>query len=427
MLHTTRSLTMIAALALAPAALAAQETPADARWQAWIGCWQPVSAPDMPASSAVVCVVPAGAQAVDLVSIASRAVERRERVDAGGQPQPSAREACAGTERARWSEDGRRVFLRSEHTCDGTRFGATGVMALAPSGEWIDVRGVSMAGGPADVRVRRFRPLLDPTLLPDDVLAEVNAAVAARPMVRAAVVAAASAEVGTAQVVEASKDVDAAVVEAWLVERGEGFTLDAKRLVALADAGVPERVIDVMVALSYPKKFAIDRTSRDAKSVPDTARRRVTDTLGLRDYGLGQRAAYCNSGLLPPTYCNDYTTFGYSAYGYNRYGYNGLDPWGLNPYGYGYGYGYYGQRPVVVVRDPATAQPQGRAVNGKGYTRGGSSGGETATPRSTSSGSSSSGSADRSTTRSSGSSSGGSTKSSSGSGTSTGRTAKPRP
>jgi len=48
------------------------------------------------------------------------------------------------------------------------------------------------------------------------------------------------------------------IVESWLVEEGEGFALSARRLDQLKSAGVPDRVIDVMVALSYPGVFAIN-------------------------------------------------------------------------------------------------------------------------------------------------------------------------
>src|SRR5207244_1725794 len=77
--------------------------------------------------------------------------------------------------------------------------------------------------------------------------------------------AAAAVSLATDDVGEAARRVDTSVLEAWLVERGESFTLDAKRLVTLADAGVPTPVIDLMVALSYPKVFAINAASRQGE------------------------------------------------------------------------------------------------------------------------------------------------------------------
>ena len=58
-------------------------------------------------------------------------------------------------------------------------------------------------------------------------------------------------------VAEAAERVDAKAVEAWVAERGERFAIDADALVKLADAGVSESIIDVVVAVSYPERFAI--------------------------------------------------------------------------------------------------------------------------------------------------------------------------
>jgi hypothetical protein len=115
--------------------------------------------------------------------------------------------------------------------------------------------------------------------------------------------------------------------------------------------------------------------------------------------------------------------YGY-GYGYDRYLY---DPYGYRTGygygGYGYGYGYPGTfRPTFVVIDTRQdPEPQGRVVNGRGYTRttrAPASSGPATAP------SSSSGSTTESSSSGEGSSGG---SSSSGSGTSTGRTAQPRP
>jgi hypothetical protein len=67
--------------------------------------------------------------------------------------------------------------------------------------------------------------------------------------------------IGTAEIAEASRQLKSQVVEAWLSESGQEFTVDAKRLIALAEAKVPDRIIDVMVALSYPTAFAVRPSS----------------------------------------------------------------------------------------------------------------------------------------------------------------------
>ena len=441
---TALAAVLTAALAAAPSAGAQgtqQGTTAttDARWEAFVGCWAPE--PGIPGPTAV-CVLPAGGAAgarVELVTVADGKVASREAVDASGVASASVREKCEGTDRGRWSADGRRLFLVSEHLCDGiTRVRATGIMAMPSANEWLDVRGVSVAGGPTDVRVRRYTAITaNSPILPAALVPEVQAATDERPTIRAASRANAASELGIDEAIEAARTLDAAVVEAWLVENGDGFEVDKAKLVRLAEARVPSRVIDVMVALSYPDKFAIGRRWQRGE-VPqprvDTTIARPTDVGTTPIYG-GMYGTYGSLGRN--RYCDDLLITAVSrcyAYGDpHGLGYSPYSPWGWGNSGWGYGYGQAPGQPPVIVVNPGKAQ-RGRVVNGAGYTRGetGDDGSErTAQPRTrsepSSGGSSSSG--DRATTRSNGGSTrsnDGGTKSSSGGRESTGRTAKPK-
>ena len=386
MRSTRPALALGAALLLAPAAGEAQQA---AGWQALIGCWEPAAGPGPTA----VCVLPAGPSAVEMVTVAEGRVASRDRIDASGAPQPGTRESCTGWDRGRWSADGRRLYLASEHACEGgVQLRATGVMAMPSSHEWLDVRGVRVAGGPPEVRVRRFRELSASATLPAELAREV-AALSERSTVRAALRANAAAPLGTAEVIDASRELDADVLEAWLVENGDGFAIDARRLAAMADAGVPGRVIDVVVALTYPRRFAIDRPAAGAGDV--SARPEVADTArgaGLqardprvcRDYSALTRRCYDD---VPPGYSpygGGYGGYGYSPYGYSTLGYSPYG-WGSGIGGWGHGYGY-DRPPVIVVRGPDGSR--GRVVKGRGYTRGAGAGTEEsptteARPRST--------------------------------------------
>lgn len=324
---------VLALVACAPAA--AQEPGAAApRWEAWGGCWQPTGDPSAPvdtaaAAAAVTCVIPGGDGAVEVVTVSGDEVMHRERIR-GDQRREVEREGCTGWESAEPSADGRRVYRHSELTCAGGLLRRSGGVMALDADEWLDVTGVS-AGGNTEVQVVRYRPVAVPSALDQGERAALEDNRLALDAARIAAVAPLSVD----DVVEATRRLEPEVVEAWLLERGQGFNVDAGTLVALERAGVPERVIDLMVALSYPDVFAINYRDREAERRPGAPPRRAPRPRPV--YGW----AYPGYGWYP---------------------------------GYGHG-GYWGRPVVIVQKDPNRG---GRAVKGRGYTRG-RSGGSTPT------------------------------------------------
>lgn len=400
----------------------AQSAPADPRWQPWLGCWTAARTDMQLMSSAPkdVCVIPAGASAVDIVNVVAGRITERTHIDASGAQLPILHEGCNGWQRAHWSGDERRVYLRSEYACGNTgKHVANGMLAMSPKGEWLDVQGI----GPAEnqlVRVVRYREMSNVSSMPQEIttaLQRVPANSAAR--------WAALAPIDISDVLEASRNVDAPIVEAWIAERGQRFTMDAKQLVKLAKAGVPTRIIDVLVAVSYPNVFAINHNSHTSDfRVSEPSQETTLDA---------QRIVYAGNMYYDPFGYSGYDNYYGSQYGYNGYGYNGYgyspnrNGYGHSPYNYGYG------PQIVIVRVPEgtgtgteETAPHGRVVKGRGYHRGESSS-DSGESSSSSSGSSSSASSGRSPTSSSGSSTSSSGSSGSGSSSgSSGRTAKPR-
>jgi hypothetical protein len=165
-------------------------------------------------------------------------------------------------------------------------------------------------------------------------------------------------------VIELVKHVDHAVVETWLADRNQRLDLDGRALVALTDAGVPPRVIDVLVALDNPGKLLV-RPRSQAVAVDANRGNRG----GGRTYGV--------SGAYVDPWLNPWDPYGFRwryGLGYDPYLYNVGLAYGLGGYGnsYGYGRGYsYGNGPVIVIPQ-GVAREQARAVLGSGYTRGGS-------------------------------------------------------
>ena len=202
-------------------------------------------------------------------------------------------------------------------------------MAFSPSGDWIDVQAVT-AGGNSGVQAVRYRAVAGDAQRPEEVAARLSS----RSLASSAARMAATTRLGPDDVIEASRQVDAMAVEAWLLEREQSFTVDARTLTRMADAGVSTRVIDLLVALSYPEVFAVDNTA------DESAGRAGRPPVPIWDPWYGPR-------------------------------YGG----GYYPYGVRRG-GWYGGYPaVIVVRQPDSGGSSGgKAVKGRGYRSGGSDG-----------------------------------------------------
>jgi hypothetical protein len=398
----------LAALGLAAVATtaSAQQARVGPKWAGWIGCWT-TAAPGAPAAEkgGVVCITPSaqGGDAVDVTTIDSGKVVSTQRIDASGTERALDAKGCTGLQRASWSADERRVYLRSSSTCDGLKSTTSGILSMTATGEWLDVRGVSSYGNQT-VRVARYRDAGIPGSIP----AEVASALRERGGGVESARVAAGAPIGPTGVIEASRAADSTVVAAWLLEREQRFALDAKTLVQLAEAGVPGAVTDALVAVSNPSAFRFARASQPSDAI-------TTDAPTT-----GRRVSAMALPYDPWTWGSLGLDYGY-RYGYpygSRYGYGG--------YGYGYNNGYYGgyAPPIIIVNgNNSQTGSTGQMVKGRGYTQTGGSTTGTARERPRESTPVRSPSPSPSGSSSSGSSSGGS---SSGGSSSEGRTAKPR-
>lgn len=389
----------------APGSAVAQQADVGSGLLPWLGCWSQVA--DGPeASASMLCIRPAEeGTGVELLSVEDGQVVGSRSLRVDGARHSSARDGCDGWERGEVSAEGGRVYLHSEHTCEGgVRRVAHGLLSMVSPYEWIDVRSVEVGGAPR-TWTSRYRLAsraeveeagLDELRMDDNMTVETARMSAARaPDVEA--------------VIEASERLPAEAVRAWIAEQGDPLHVDARRLERMADAGVPDEVVDVVVAVSFPDRFAVNREGSVEEQAPaGAARDRYRRPARSRGwYGPRTRIGYHRSLYL-------YDPF-YSPWAYRGFG----SSWGYTGWGYGY-------RPTVVYVTPrADERPSGRIVNGRGYTRGGSGGtARRANEPSSSSGSSPAPSAGRDRSGSSISPSGGYRGGSSAS--DTGRRAKPR-
>ncbi len=391
----------------------------DSRWLPWLGCWELLvqdvgelgsSRPGQPghlappaggvagradprvtptAGRPVVCLTPATDRpGTEMRTVAGDVLLLQRTVVADGLRHAVDESSCAGWELSEWSLDGRRLFTRSELACEEipTR-SVSGLSLMTPQSTWVDVR-VSDSGGSKELVVRRYRP------------ASRRRTVAAGghwpgPDTEAAV---ASARRGIAvpltvpEVIEAAERVAPEAVEAALLEAEASFALDSAALITLDEAGVPDSLVDLMVALSFPEAFIVERPAA------------------------GQSWPLAAGGGFMRWY-DDLS-----------YPYLYLSPFAVAPFGYSY---WWSPRQTLQIIQPVAPSDEigGRVVKGRGYTRvrpsQGSSGGQGA-PRT---GASSWGDADGGSSRGSpgaGRSGGRVTSEGYTSGGSSGRRAKPR-
>jgi hypothetical protein len=378
-----------------------------ASWQAWHGCWE--ASGEAVVAGHLLCVLPGSdASEVRLVTFAGGVLAGETRMRADGSARSVEEGGCTGTEQARWSADGRRIFVATRLDCDGRARVSRGVMAIISEEEWVDIQAATIFDQHL-TRTLRYRHV-PAGRAPESVRALLDDS---RSLVRQTARMAAAAPLTIEDVVEATSQMPAAALQALLAARGTGFDLKGRTLLALADAGVAPEVIDVMVGLSYPSRFAV----RQPVPVTTDAPRRVGSADSCFDRWTGR--------IMYGFDCD----FAYSLSARQGwYGYS--SPWAYNRYG-----GWYGGGTTVIVvqpREPDAPRPQpGQMIRGSGYTRGtGSSTTGTAQPRSATSSSGAGGSAPASaTTGTSGSSTStgtSSTGASGSSGTATGRTAQPR-
>ena len=334
--------TVLAVLALLSTGTAAAAQDGGAGWLAFAGCWVEV---DAPADAPMLCVVPAD-EGASLLTVSRTGDVDRQRLVGDGVERPLETGGCEGVQSAELSGDGARVYTSSRITCESGSLRSTrGMMAMTAPDRWIQVRALDVGDGSASL-VKHYR-LASSSRIAAAAVPELDAIAEGRALaIETARIAAARAPT-VDDIIEASSRTDAEAVRAWLVERGAPVRLDAERLVRMADAGVDPSVIDVAVAVSYPDRFAVARETD----------RRMRDRDRWDEWG---RYGRYDRGFYDPFF------YPYGYYGYQAYGYG---------YGYGQRYGswpYYGGGPtVVVVRPAGDDDPHGRAINGRGYTRGG--------------------------------------------------------
>ena len=374
----TSVLTIALVLLAAGVARAQDTTLGDARWAPWLGCWHllqddrgSLAAAATNPDDVVVCVLPAsGNRGVSMTTYVGGQSVLQQAVVADGARHPVSKPECSGSQTSEWSLSGQRLFTRADITCIGQPARTVSAITLMAAGPtWVDIQAVG-TDQDAQVRVRRYRrtdSLPQSVVLPADLQGR-PVAVSAR--------LAGPTVMTLEEVVEASGKVAAPAVAAALYETGSRFDLNGRTLKALAGGGVPDGVVDVMVALSFPGHVAIDRPFRGS-----TGQTRGATTASV--HRSTRLPSYSYSPYYPPSVYDPYYAYRpYPPY-YFYYWPFGYSSWWGDPYR-----PYYspGRRPVII-RPGGSARPgggdrdRGHVVQGRGYTRGGSAASDAPRPR----------------------------------------------
>jgi hypothetical protein len=271
---------------------------------------------------------------VTMESSRDKKVMFEEKIEADGLRHPLDKDECTGWYSYSWSENGKRLLFEGESSCDGN-FSQTisGISMIDTLGDYVDIKLIK-SGEEKAITIRRYRNV------------EYNFVAPSPTMPTKTFVARFSA--GTRfsidEVIELSSKVEQEVLEAALVEMNNPYPVNSKQLMRLADANVPSQIVDLVVALSFPEKFTVERTALSwVKTASDFY------------------APYYHWPMSPWYWTHSaYPLYGYRYWGwdwYQRYG------WYYYPYGYYYVPGGGGGSGTDGTHS------SGRLVAGQGYTR----------------------------------------------------------
>lgn len=236
-------------------------------WSLLAGCWSAAAAvEDAPAAGTAVmlCVLPVEDDrlAADFVSFEKGQEIRRSRIVADGVRRDFGSGICAGRESARFSLDGAQVLLSGEIRCDSqTDRRTSGIISLTEAGRLLQVSGGDESRG--DVRFR-YHQRVAPDVVPEPARALLSVLAAPEAPYGTGLDAAFS----TSSLTDLASAVSVPVTEIWLAaiaaDAASPVVAPADYVQALADAGVPDRVRTLLVALADPAAWRVSLTSSGA-------------------------------------------------------------------------------------------------------------------------------------------------------------------
>jgi len=229
----------------------------DSRWLPWVGSWRMVPNTFNPTESTVkeqylLTISPGdNEKAVTMKGYRDEEVLSEENIIADGTRHPLTSDTCTGWYMYSWSETGKRLLLRSESSCSGeTSRLISGMSVMDDNGEWVDIQ-LLQNGKEKAFTIRRYRNVDNASITPGGTSAN-NPAFSR---------ISTGSNLSINEIIELSAKVEPEVLEAALMELRKPFPINSKQLERLADSKVPSEIVDIMVALSFPNEFTVERTT----------------------------------------------------------------------------------------------------------------------------------------------------------------------
>jgi hypothetical protein len=241
---------------------------------------------------------------------------------------------CSGVETAQWSSTQTRIYVRGEYTCGTVRGTSTRLLAISPTGEWLDFESVRSGGGSLEHLIRRR----DVGLVAG-VPADIATVLRNRQLAISAARASAAAPLSTSDVIDALRVVDPTIVRAWIIQTGTRFALTGLQATALVQANVPMSVIQAMMGDT--------RTAEEVAAEAATSAAAAYLATPSAPVVVSNVPGYAE-GMYPPP-CPPPGCYGPNPYSmYNGYGYS---PYPGYPFSSPFGFGatpFFGA-PIIIV------------------------------------------------------------------------------
>ena len=309
----------------------------DERWLPWIGSWRLVSntinTMQTPLKEEYLLAIHPDDEgnSVSMENTRDKEPIFEEKIEADGLRHSLDKDGCTGWYSYTWSENGNRLLFSGESSCAGNLSQKiSGISLIDTIGDYVDIK-LLKSGDEKAITIRRYMKV------DIDIGAPAPLILTKAFNGRIAVGKGFSID----EVIELSGKLEPELLETALVEMNNSFPVNSKQLVRLSKAKVPSRIVDLMVALSFPEKFTVEKsTPLWVETSPDFT------------------APYYR-GPMYPWY---WTASAYFLYGYQYWGWDYYHQFGWYPYNYGYGY-------VTHNGGSGKGSNGGQLVSGQGYTR----------------------------------------------------------